>query len=384
MTAVTREDIADLTGRLYEAAYDAGVWPAAIRALQDTFHGAAACFCIEFDHHADVVSGNCDPAYASLYLNDMLDHNQIWRPLMGAADGLVSTDQSLMPKAEFRNSVFYNEWYAPQGYLGSMACKVPSPQLGGSGFFIVTRGRKQPDFTSEDMDGMRLMAPVMMRVAQLRQRFGALRLSERAEGALLANAGVGFALADREGRLLHVSATASDLLARAGVLGRGERLGMPRLTASGETQLKALHRLLARACAPEPGDAHGGSGELMLRPDSSRPEEVFAVAVSPVKDAEAYGLAAAGVAAVFVRQVGFGLPSGFARMTRTLFGFSAREAEIASALAGGGALKDAASACGITMATARTYMARIFEKTETSQQSQVVALLRGLLPAPPG
>ncbi|GGF46444.1 hypothetical protein GCM10007301_02440 [Azorhizobium oxalatiphilum] len=382
MASITREDIADLTGRLYEAAYDAEAWPAAIRTLQDAFHGAAACFCIEFAHHADVVSGNCDPGYANLYLNDMLNHNQIWRPLMGAVDGLVATDQSFMTKAEFRSSVFYNEWYAPQGYLGSMACKVPAPQLGGSGFFIVTRGRTQPDFDAEDMAAMRLMAPVMMKVARLRQQFGALRVAERAEAALLANAGVGFALADHEGRLLHTSPTATDLLARAGLLARGDRLGVARTANAGESVGRTLQRLLARACAPQPGVLDGGSGELMLRPDPTRPDQVYAVAISPVRDAEAYGLSARGVAAVFVRQVGFGLPEGFSRMTRTLFGFSAREAEIAACLAAGGALKDAAASCGITMATARTYMARIFEKTETSQQSQVVALLRGLIPAP--
>ena len=48
----------------------------------------------------------------------------------------------------------------------------------------------------------------------------------------------------------------------------------------------------------------------------------------------------------------------------------------AIALAAGKSLKAAAAEMGIEYSSARTYLARIFSKTGTSQQSELVALLK--------
>lgn len=66
----------------------------------------------------------------------------------------------------------------------------------------------------------------------------------------------------------------------------------------------------------------------------------------------------------------------------TLFDLSPAEARLAAKLAGGASLQRAAAACGITLNSARTYLIRIFRKTGTSQQSQLVALLKTVQPFP--
>ncbi|MBN9219128.1 MAG: helix-turn-helix transcriptional regulator [Mesorhizobium sp.] len=60
-----------------------------------------------------------------------------------------------------------------------------------------------------------------------------------------------------------------------------------------------------------------------------------------------------------------------------LFDLTPAEARLASTLSQGVALKDAAAGSKITIKTARTYLERIFAKTGTRQQSQLVALLKG-------
>ena len=67
-----------------------------------------------------------------------------------------------------------------------------------------------------------------------------------------------------------------------------------------------------------------------------------------------------------------------------LFDLTPAEAKLASALTGGTPLKAAAAANGIKFTTARAYLEKIFRKTGTNQQSQLVALLKtvhGALPA---
>ncbi|MBZ9973862.1 MULTISPECIES: helix-turn-helix transcriptional regulator [unclassified Mesorhizobium] len=59
-----------------------------------------------------------------------------------------------------------------------------------------------------------------------------------------------------------------------------------------------------------------------------------------------------------------------------LFDLTPAEARLAAALSRGQPLKDAAFDLSITVKTGRTYLERIFAKTGTRQQSQLVALLR--------
>ncbi len=64
---------------------------------------------------------------------------------------------------------------------------------------------------------------------------------------------------------------------------------------------------------------------------------------------------------------------------RGLFGFTAREAELAAILLKGGSLDDAARALGVAISTARTFLAHITAKTESHSQSE---LMRRLLVIP--
>ncbi|PTE08974.1 helix-turn-helix transcriptional regulator [Mesorhizobium helmanticense] len=63
-----------------------------------------------------------------------------------------------------------------------------------------------------------------------------------------------------------------------------------------------------------------------------------------------------------------------------LFDLTPAEARLAATLSQGRPLKDAASDLNITVKTSRTYLERIFAKTGTRQQSQLVALLKSTEP----
>jgi DNA-binding CsgD family transcriptional regulator len=63
-----------------------------------------------------------------------------------------------------------------------------------------------------------------------------------------------------------------------------------------------------------------------------------------------------------------------------LFDLTPSEARLAAALSQGRPLKDAAAGLKITVKSSRTYLERIFAKTGTRQQSQLVALLKSTEP----
>jgi DNA-binding CsgD family transcriptional regulator len=64
------------------------------------------------------------------------------------------------------------------------------------------------------------------------------------------------------------------------------------------------------------------------------------------------------------------------RVLSGLFDLSPAEAKLSVSLASGHSLKSAADASDIKFSTARSYLEQIFRKTGTSQQSQLVALLK--------
>lgn len=69
-----------------------------------------------------------------------------------------------------------------------------------------------------------------------------------------------------------------------------------------------------------------------------------------------------------------------ASLLNTLFDFTPAEARLAADLASGLTLAESAARGSLTVKSARTYLERIFQKTGTHQQSQVVAILKTVQP----
>lgn len=169
---------------------------------------------------------------------------------------------------------------------------------------------------------------------------------------------------DRQARILHANREAADLLARPdGALVGHHATGGCLGARTGEGRSR-LHALIQAACD---GGADEAGGFLQLE-GGTADEPGVSVCVSPLAEAETSGRAL-----VVARRL-----RGQGRIEvqlRTLFGLTRAEAQVGGALARGGCLAEIATDLGISVTTARTHIARIFLKTGTKQQSQLVALV---------
>lgn len=169
---------------------------------------------------------------------------------------------------------------------------------------------------------------------------------------------------DRQGHILHANREAADLLDRPDGALSGQHASGGCLGARHAEGRSRLHALIQAACDGRPGEAGG-----FLQLESGGPDEPgVSVCVSPLVDAEAPGRAV--VVARLLRAQG-----RTEVQLRTLFGLTRAEAQVGAALARGGCLAEIAAELGISVTTARTHVARIFLKTGTRQQSQLVALV---------
>ena len=188
-------------------------------------------------------------------------------------------------------------------------------------------------------------------VAQARRRAA---LADRLERA----AGLGWIRFDAAGPVLDLSRSARDLLARIPGLRavRGERMALPD-PADG----RALQRAIEAAART------GQAGALEL---STRPRFELMLLAGDESSMDAFP----GIAAVLRRCDGPGA-GVMAGPLASLHGLGPSEARLTAELAAGKSLADAAASLGLTVETARTYSKRIFDKTGTRGQPDLIRLV---------
>jgi DNA-binding CsgD family transcriptional regulator len=182
----------------------------------------------------------------------------------------------------------------------------------------------------------------------------------------------GFLLVDAEARLLFVNGVARALLdARAGL-----RLEAGALSASNANDGQTLRRLIA-SCAVEASAGTGAGGDIVLRRGAGRlPLDVL---VTPIQSETAM----ASIPWTFPqRAVGIVLVSdpetemqARVESLRDRFGFTPAEATFALEIIKGDGRQATADRLGISVATARSHLSSIFDKTGSRRQAELVRLL---------
>lgn len=122
------------------------------------------------------------------------------------------------------------------------------------------------------------------------------------------------------------------------------------------------------------GSSAAGLGLRLSRLSSSRPYEVMVV---PISRARRWPARRRRTAIVFISDSGPSLVSPV-QLVHDLYGLTEAETRLALLLLSGQGMHDAAATLGISHHTAHSQLARIFRKTDTSSQAELVAvLLRG-------
>jgi DNA-binding NarL/FixJ family response regulator len=209
-----------------------------------------------------------------------------------------------------------------------------------------------------------LAAGISQALAEARQRLAQQASSaEAAVGiATLNRLPTGVIVVDIQPRVVFTNKLGAEYLAAKD----GLSLGPTGLCRTGRTvETAELHRLVKAAV--EGGDAFAPRALSVTREDEDRP---LSLVIAPLPT----GAGAEPVAVLLVsspeRQT---LPS--MEIVSKLFDLTDAEARLALALAEGQRIEDAADLLGITLSSARTYLKRVFSKTEVTRQAELVRLI---------
>lgn len=185
-------------------------------------------------------------------------------------------------------------------------------------------------------------------------------LKDAALGALNLLA-VGVVLVEDSGRILIANRVAQQILER----GDGLSVSGGRLSAACSQDHAALGRSIAAASNASPSSAALACG----RPSGRRALSVVVKALRRHARPDQPGFAA-----VFITDPDQEVAAE-AQDLASLYGLTPAEARLAARLARGMSPAQAAGALGLTVNTVRTHLKRIFSKTETRRQSDLVRLL---------
>jgi DNA-binding CsgD family transcriptional regulator/PAS domain-containing protein len=359
---------------LLAGALDSEQLPVAIETMRTLFGGSKACFA-RFGpdmKSGDTIATNADETleqrcYTDLapdfaVMADVVSGDSARRCLSGP--GRVRREQpALQPHV-------WQEWMAPQDMYGGIACRLleSGPSFW---FFDVQRGRTQDAFDAADCALLERLFPVLRRVSEISRQVGHLRMQRDEARRALDTLALGIVIVDRDMRIVYANEGADEILAdqEAAVGLRQGRLFAR--AAADQRQLKHLVEGALKAAADPLAEQRCS---MIVQGIGNRTHPLSAcvmpaAASSALADPHSSGHDCAPAAADGDR-------SGRLRPAQQLFGLTDAEARFASALASGQSLAEAAEDQGVRISTARTHLARIFQKTGTRQQSQVAALLR--------
>ena len=364
----------ELIGLAYEAAADPSRWSACLAALGEALrcpaigvfpleHGGANSYASMCVGHDPVLLARFDTYYGRPDVNPYTQRAEPWM----LTPGTVVRAESVCPDRELRRTEYFEDWLRPQG-------------LGAGGFAFVGTAR-QPVVLSfaraparghldlQELALVRALVPHVGRALALGEHLERLEAEHDARTAALDHVGVGVILVDARARPLLMNRRAQTFLDACDGLG----VGRDGLVTMRQETTDTLHRLVAEAASTTEGRGTAAGGALTLpRPSGLRPLMAlvtpFARERWPVG-----GVAAAGVLVSDPEDVA----SPPVEVLRRFWGLTAAEAALACQLAAGRSLEEAAQVLAVRLPTVRTQLARIFAKTGTRRQAELIRLLVG-------
>jgi DNA-binding CsgD family transcriptional regulator len=367
------ERIQSLIGDVYDAAVDPTRWTGALEKARDFVGGSCATlFSKDASSKTGMVfysGGDVDPHYTRLYFEKYVKYDPLTTGhVLAEIDQPICT-ADIMPYEEFYATRIYKEWVQPQGFVDFVSATLDKSATGAA-MFGVFRREEHGLVDDDTLWRARQIVPHIRRAVLI----GRVIERKTAESATFADTFDGLSAAtffvDAAGRIVHANASANILLAEGSPL----RAPNGRLAAADAATAQSLSDIFAAAGE---GDAAVGIKGIAV-PMTGRDDECYTAHVLPLTSGtrRRAGTSYAAVAAVFVRKAAVEAPS----LPETIahhFSLTPSELRVLLAVVEVGGIAETADALGIGEATVKTHLHRVFGKTGTNRQADLVKLVAG-------
>jgi DNA-binding CsgD family transcriptional regulator len=373
LDGVSAQALSDTIGAIYDCALDPQKWPDTCRKIADLCESTAGGICVHDMRHTQN-----DELFVFGYQPEFLEklgQNYAQSP-MAASDvvadigdvGALSVD-----RYELLESRFFRDVLEPFGLLDIIW--FPALRTGGRMASLhASRCETAPHYRQREIGLFKLLAPHVCRVLAISDALDirAVRseMLERTLDGLVA----GVFLTARDGRIVYMNTAAE----RQIKTGNSIRIVNDRIFPSDSATRAALSKAIDEAGRE---DTDKGTSEYSLAIPDVEGGPGYVASLLPVERGQRRDILApfAASVAVFTKdpiQTPLMPGEAFARLYKLTGG----ELRVLLALAQGLGAKEAAEMLGISEPTVRTHLQRIFSKTETARQADLVRLLQNSTP----
>lgn len=307
------------------------------------------------------------PEYVAAYADGFVDWD-VWLGVATRSENLNRTinGADYIPSAVFERSILYNDYSRANGddtffCIGSaMIC------ASGTGLITVGRGRRHDPFEPEDVARLDRVIHSARQVLRVRGELASAERQARLHHSTSDSVGLCLLTVRSDGYILELNAEAERVLQASSVL----RTVKGCLQAVRQRNAEALAGAVAGATRRD--NPIGVTVPLELVGTGRR----MAVAVTP--------LATGGPSAALLIFRPQTAPVDLALQLRQVYGLTRMEAELAVALHAGRSQREHAEARGVLESTIRSQLKSMAAKMGCRRQSEVVARVSSLPPAPAG
>jgi DNA-binding CsgD family transcriptional regulator len=368
------EAVSSLIGNIYDAALDPGLWQTVVEGIAGYVPGA---FVNLFSQDATRKTAEAfytygiDQKYLDLYFQKYIHLNPMFPATLFFETGRILIEADIIPKSEFNETRFFKEWVRPQGLIDTMAAILEKTATSVAGI-AVGRGEREGPVDDEALRRMSLIVPHVRRAIAI----GKVIDLHKVEAAALADTLDGIAaamiLVGINGRIVHANVSGHALLAEGKILrGTGGTL-----SAIDPQVNQTLHDIFSAASR---GDITMGVKGIAV-PLSEHDGEHWLAHILPLTSGarRKAGTEYSAIAAVFVRKAALDLPHPLEALAGA-YKLTATEMRVLLAVVQVGGVPDIAPVLGIAETTVKTHLARLFAKTGTQRQADLVKLVAGYI-----
>ena len=370
----TEETALELIGLAYDAVLTPERWPVFMGRLASAM-GARSAMLREVDYDAGSVglfqAVGYDPAYVAAYREHFIHLDYFAPTFLNAPIGAVVLGSEAVPWEQQRNTEFCNDYLIAQNIrhaIGGTLARDERHQLQ----FGLQRELGQRDFGKEDQRLIRLVAPHMARAVRIHRQLAKVTTQKHWALSALDRLRVGVILLDGGGKPVHLNRAAERLATGHS----GFTAGRGGLSVSSATETARLRGLIDDAAGSATGQSSAPGGCLRVRAAGSG-EATLRFQVIPLprglSERTWEQFLPGSCVAVFISA------SGGPRLSWTrvaaMHGITRAEARLASMLADGISLEEAAEALLVSIQTVRSQLKSVFAKTGVTRQAELVALL---------
>lgn len=362
----TVEGFSRLVAGIYAAAIAPQHWESTIRDIHRAIGGSGGALLTAdksiWSIQSSILPVGAAASYAEYY--HRIDH-----PLATVGKGAVGTIRTgtelVIPH---RNTEFYTDWLHPNELEDALFVRL-SHGTHPACFLLHTAQTSEPFGTRERIKQFSGLVPHLQQALRAQHALDDFAHEDADLHAALDSVDHGIVVVGASGEVLNVNAAAEKVLRS----GDGLQLVSGRMTAASAPVNRTLNRALHSAVTGTSDNVRGGYSFTVQRPSGTRP---FVIHVLPL---HRFDQPDRRRALVVLADPGHE-PEPSTTLLQRLYHLTRTEADIALRVAHGADPKRIAEDLSVSITTVRTHLHRVFDKTDTHRQVELVRLLLTLHP----